>query len=93
MSFTDSHMPPLDFRCRCEAVEIPRLQICHYRMLIRNDEARIEHLTQWVNSLQPGDYAPFNPDLSQRLDAAHASLVRHSFELQKLYRQQSLQPA
>lgn len=75
------------------AVSSRTLPVWALRALIRNDEARIEHLTQWVNSLRPGDFAPFNPDLAERLDAAHAKLVEHSTALRLLTQQSILQPA
>jgi len=55
------------------------LSVIQLRMLVRNDEARIEHLTQWINGMRPGDLAPV--DMQERIDAAHASLVEHSTAL------------
>lgn len=52
------------------------------RMLVRNAEARVEHLTAWFNSLQPGDFRP--RDLQEQIDYANAQLVKHSVALSQL---------
>lgn len=68
--------------CRCVAMPVRApLPIYALRMLVRNDEARIEFLTEWINGLQPGDHAPSLEYMQQSLDNAHAALVRHSTEL------------
>lgn len=56
--------------------------VLQLRMLVRNAEARVEHLTAWTKSLQPGDFRP--RDLQEQIDYAHAQLVKHSFALTQL---------
>ena len=60
-----------------EPATCTRLQL---RCLIRNSEARIDHLTAWVNALQPGDWCP--PDLEQQIERAHAQLAHHRARLE-----------
>ena len=75
--------PAAPINCRCVPQEGQvQLDAHQLRFLIRNAEARIEHLTGWANSMRPGDYAP--PDLAARVDSIHGRLAQWRARLEGL---------
>lgn len=58
------------------------LSILQLRLLIRNDEARVIHLTEWANKLKDDDWVPV--DFEQQIIRAHEQLAHHRARLEGL---------